>query len=354
MKKFFTLFAAVVAAMTVNAKVIDLTTIGTAIGEWTVNEATQNSTETKADDGKYVYDIKANVASESFVTAEPDVVFQVKSGSDKAKAFVIYPGKCYEFGGKNGILIIKNTTAGETIKLTAAAKGSTAANFSDESGEYPVNAVAVSTDLVLPAKNKDAEGADAEGYVWKTLEFTSNGGDVEIKEFAGGYRIKSVEIGASEPESQEVVVTLTGADYVDNKTIAKDGVTLTMKSVTQGAWNLEGPGLFTNTLGGNFTKIEVTNESQNVKIYGEGWTGDATKMTWTGKAESVSIDDGDDCGIWGMGDPFTIICTIEKGGSAGIEKVQTDNVSGAKFIKDGKLLIKKNGKLFNVMGTEVK
>lgn len=195
MKKIFLFAAAVVAAMTVNAKVIDLTTVGTTIDAWTISEATLNS-GSDADAGKYIYDIKGGVASESYINAEPSVVFQIKNGSDKAKAFVIYPGKCYEFGGKNGILIIKNTTAGDAIVLTAAAKGSTAANFTDPDAVYPKNAVAVSTDLILPAKG--SEGADEQGYVWKTLEYTSIGGDVEIKEFDGGYRIKAIQIGGTQ------------------------------------------------------------------------------------------------------------------------------------------------------------
>ena len=194
MKKFFLFAAAAIAALTVNAKVVDLTAIGTTIDQWTVGEATLNETESKPADGKYVYDIKGGVASESFINAEPNVVFQIKNGSDKKKAFVVYPGKCYEFGGKNGILILKGTSAGDAIKLTVAAKGGTAANFKDAAGAYPKNAVAVSTDLVLPAKG--SEGADEDGYVWKVLEYTSAGGDVEIKEFDGGYRIKAIQIGA--------------------------------------------------------------------------------------------------------------------------------------------------------------
>ena len=196
MKKFFLFAAAAIAALTVNAKVIDLSAVGTAISDWTISEATLNSSESDESKGKYVYDIKAGVASDSYINSERDVVFQIKNGSDKAKAFVVYPGKCYEFGGKNGILIIKNTAAGDKIRLTVAAKGSTAANFVDPDGAYPKQAIAVSADLTLPAKG--SEGADEQGYVWKELEYTSLGGDVEIKEFDGGYRINKVIIGIGE------------------------------------------------------------------------------------------------------------------------------------------------------------
>ena len=199
MKKFFLFSAAIIAALTVNAKVLDLTAVGTTIGEWTINEATLNADNSDADKGKFVYDIAAGVPSESFVTAEPNVVFQLKNGSDKAKAFVVYPGKCYEFGGKNGILILKNTQPGDKIVLTAAAKGSSEANFAGDG--FPVNAAAVSADLVLPAKNKDkaeTEGYDKEGYLWKEIEFVSLGGEVQIKEFAGGYRISKIQVGAGQ------------------------------------------------------------------------------------------------------------------------------------------------------------
>lgn len=225
MKKFFLFAAAVAAALTVNAKVIDLTTVGTSIDQWTVGEATLNETESKPADGKYVYDIKANVASESFVNAEPNVVFQIKNGSDKPKAFVVYPGKCYEFGGKNGILIIKGTAPGDAIKLTAAAKGSNAADFKDAAGAYPKNAVAVSTDLTLPAKAAGAEGADEQGYIWKTLEYTSLGGDVEIKEFVGGYRIKAIQVGAASQGIDNVEAVKAEKFYRDGQLIIrKNGV----------------------------------------------------------------------------------------------------------------------------------
>ena len=90
--------------------------------------------------------------------------------------------------------MLKGTQAGDKIVLTVAAKGSTAANFAGDG--FPVNASAVSADLTLPAKG--SEGADEQGYVWKTLEFISLGGEVQIKEFAGGYRISAIQIGAGQ------------------------------------------------------------------------------------------------------------------------------------------------------------
>lgn len=200
MKKFFLFVAAVAAAMTVNAKVLDLATAGTAIGDWTLGaQASLNSSKSDEAKAKYVYDITGgDEANETFITAEPSVVFQTKNSSKKEGAFAIYPAKCFEFGGKNGVLVLKGTAAGDAIKLTVAAKGSTAANFEDAAGTFPKNAVAVSTDLTLPAKEKGAAGADEEGYIWKELEYTALGGDVQIKEFAGGYRIIKIQVGAEQ------------------------------------------------------------------------------------------------------------------------------------------------------------
>ena len=200
MKKFFLFAAAAIAALTVNAKVIDLTAVATSINEWNPgSQATLNATESDEAKGKYVYDIpggeEPNITT---LNAEPGIEFQTKNGAEKKKAFAIYPGKCFEYGGKNGVLVIKSTQSGDKIILTVAAKGSTAANFEDPQSVYPKNAYAVSADLTLPAKQAGAEGADEQGYIWKVLEYESLGGDVEIKEFAGGYRINNIQIGAEE------------------------------------------------------------------------------------------------------------------------------------------------------------
>ena len=224
MKKIFLFAAAVVAALSVNAKVIDLSAVGTAIADWTITEATLNASNSDEAAGKYVYDIKGGVASQSYITAEPDVVFQIQNGSDKAKAFVVYPGKCYEFGGKNGILILKGTKAGDAIKLTIAAKGDKNSNLKDDAGAYPKNAVFVTEDLVLPAKG--SEGADEDGYFWREIELTSLGGDVEIKEFVNGYRIKALQIGAEQQAIDNIEAAEKTVKFFENGQliILKNGV----------------------------------------------------------------------------------------------------------------------------------
>ena len=224
MKKIFFFAATMMAAMTINATVYDLTTL-TAESDWTVEGATKNATVTT--DTKLVYDLKA----ETLATITPskltsDITFSIKNGSDKAKGVVIPLGKGFEFGGKNGILTIENVKSGATIKLVVAAKGSSAANFADETNTYPKGAVAVTEDLTCPAKSKGAEGADDEGYIWKTLEYTANSeGIVEIKEFAGGYRIQSIEIiGATANENVTAEVKAVKSIENGQLVILKNGV----------------------------------------------------------------------------------------------------------------------------------
>lgn len=225
MKKVLLFAAAAIAAMTVNAKVIDLTVDATSINDWTPGaQATLNATESDESKGKYVYDIAGGEAANvTTINDNSSLEFQTKNSSEKKKAFAIYPGKCFEYGGKNGILVIKGTAAGDAIKLTVAAKGSTAANFADAQSVYPKNAFAVSTDLVLPAKG--SAGADEQGYVWKVLEYESLGGDVEIKEFDGGYRISKIEIGTTQGINNTNAAVKVEKFYRDGQLIIrKNGV----------------------------------------------------------------------------------------------------------------------------------
>ena len=217
MKQKFLLLIAAFCALTVNAKVIDLSTMAATIDEWTPGDgATLNQSETDALSGKYVYDIVGGSANEAFMNSEPDLVFRTQNSSNKAKAFNIYPGQYFMFGGKNGVTIIKNTHAADKIVISVASKGSTAAGFLDSNGTYPKNAINKSTNLSLPAKDVN--------YEWTELEYLSLGGDVEIKEFSGGYVIRSVSIVPSETISCADAVQLgsklsSGAVTTDSITV---------------------------------------------------------------------------------------------------------------------------------------
>lgn len=309
MRKLFTLLLAVAASVGINARIINFNSIGTTINEWTVTEAILNESESDTVAGKYVYGIMGGVASESYITAEPNVVFQIKNSSDKAIAFVVYPGECYQFGGKNGILIIKNTRAGEVIKLTAAAKGGTAANFADADGTYPKNAYAISEDLTLPAKNMNSEGADEQGYVWKELVYESLGGDVEIKEFAAGYRIRSIQVGDNITWNlTDSVLTISGTgemeDYADTYYVPWYSNRESIKSaiIEDGVTSI-GDYAFYNCV--NLTSIEIPN---GVTSIGDGaFDGCRNLNTITNYATIPQPLDPDGISVFG-GVPLT--CTL--------------------------------------------
>ncbi|MBO6073894.1 MAG: hypothetical protein J6P74_02015 [Paludibacteraceae bacterium] len=157
-----------------------------------------------------------------------------------------------------------------------------------------------------------------------------------------------VLMGVAEPQSSETVVVLTEADYKGNNIFEKDGVTLTVARVDADSWYITGPGTFTNSLGKNFIKIEVTPVGGNAFIYGEGWEGDYQNKTWTGNAPTVSFNED----IQGQMEGFTATCTLEE--PTGVENVQGNQVQSAKFFRDGQLLIEKNGKIYNAQGVEVR
>ena len=219
--------------------VLDFTTQGTSINDWIINYATLNESNTNEDAGKYVYDIQGGIESESYLVSEPNVIFRVKNGSDKQKAFVIYPGQGYEFGGKYGIICINGTSVGDRIRITCAAKGSTNASFEDGQGVYPKNAITITEDLSLPGKKMGAEGEDEHGFSWREIEFESLGGDVEIKEFAGGVRVKRVEIvngnGSTPPPvvNQPNVVTISDvANYIDFHALSISNPQMAQSNIT--------------------------------------------------------------------------------------------------------------------------
>lgn len=221
MKKFFFFAAALVAAATINAKTYDFATYATE-ADWVVTSATKNATESKED--KLVYDIQGGVEAVVSPKGAENIKFTIKNGSDKKKAFNINLGKSFEFGGKNGIIKLSGVQVGASIKLVVAAKSEkAAADFADATKAYPKGAIAVSTDLTCPVKN--SEGADENGYVWKTLEYQATSSNVEIKEFSGGYRISSLTIGG-ETAIDNTAVEAKATKYMENGAlvIVKNGV----------------------------------------------------------------------------------------------------------------------------------
>ena len=162
---------------------LDLTNVAASINAWRV----ENVTKQTNDGSKWTYDIGSAIAATAYAKDQPNVIFQIANTKGKTSAFNIAPGKYYEFSGKNGVLKVLNTKAGDIIRIHAAAKGSTACTFLDTvENTYPINAVALTEDLTLPAKETE--------YTWRTLEWISQGGDVYIKEIAAGWRVDNVTV----------------------------------------------------------------------------------------------------------------------------------------------------------------
>lgn len=102
-----------------------------------------------------------------------------------------------------------------------------------------------------------------------------------------------------------ITVTWNNNDITGSgKSFSKGGVTITAGSIDFDEKNFEENGTFTTSLG-NFTKIEVT--ADYIDVLGTGWSGNDTKMTWTGNASDVSFI-GD---INGDGNGIKFVFTIE-------------------------------------------
>ena len=133
-------------------------------------------------------------------------------------------------------------------------------------------------------------------------------------------------------------------NYVDNNPFTKDGVTLTCE-IDDG--ELYGPGTFTTDLG-NFTQIVVSAPAACYINATGGWSGNDDQKTWTGNAASVSFEGN----IYSLDE---IVFTIEpSGGETAVDNIQIDKAQSTKLIRNGMLLIERNGKLYNATGAEVK
>ena len=152
---------------------------------------------------------------------------------------------------------------------------------------------------------------------------------------------------ASQP-AEPITVTWNSYDLPSyGSSFTKDGVTLTCDIDDS---DLYGPGTFTTDLG-NFTKIEVTAYQACYIDATGGWSGNTNQETWTGNAAIVPWGGA----IYGYMSDVTIVFTIEpSGGETGIESIQPSAVSSQKVLRNGMLLIEKNGHIINVLGQPVR
>ena len=162
----------------------------------------------------------------------------------------------------------------------------------------------------------------------------------------------------------------------------KDGVTVTMSdnaffivsywgdaSLQCGSFFNPAAGnyVFSNSLGENFVKIIIAAGYPSEWEWfpkGDGWvlSGDENNgyiLTWTGNSSTVTLMDNElhsvDQSIEG-----NIVFYFESDSEApdseptGVENVQSDKVQSTKVLRNGMLLIEKNGKIYNAQGVEVK
>ena len=181
MKKIFLFAAAVVAAMTVNAKVYNFATI-TANDIQTTADVTAN-----AETGKITIAIPGD-QSVVEVRLFEDIVLHYNSKEaknitvDTKNGYVEFPGNGASAEGK-ALVTVENLTIGDKVTFEAANKGTGDVALSAKDG-------AEGADVALPKKAKGAEGADENGYIWVTGEYTATAADLTIS--APSARIRKI------------------------------------------------------------------------------------------------------------------------------------------------------------------
>lgn len=233
------------------------------------------------------------------------------------------------------------TVGGETLTLTATVN--------------PNNA----TDQSVSWSTSDANVATVENGVVTAV--AAGNATITVTTTDGSFTATcAVTVTAPEPEPAGEVITWDSDDlntfpeYLlqgESKTIKGITVTVNQGNLAAGnsqvGFNPNGSNdAFTfSTELGNFTKIECTTLMVTGSL-GEGWE----SATWTGNANSVNF---------GNAGSFLVVSSITftiepSGGETAVDNIQIDKAQSTKLIRDGQLLIEKNGKIYNVQGVEVK
>jgi hypothetical protein len=220
MKKFFTLIAAALMAVGVNAQtVISLGGLEPSDFTYTEGEFEQSSKDVEVEDGStqtiltisYVKKDKANW-SDLALNGTP-VVFQYKNSGAKADFYQLYADYIYT-NGKQSNIKISGLKAGQVVTLKAAAKGGTDAVFAafDNCTAAEDNPASVSKSTVVD------EFAD--------FNFTVKAdGDIIIQETDGGFNLASITINEGEGVEPVDPVDPSTAAAIDYPT-SEDGITL--------------------------------------------------------------------------------------------------------------------------------
>ena len=144
--------------------------------------------------------------------------------------------------------------------------------------------------------------------------------------------------------------TFSSIDLFSGQSFTQDGVTVTVLNGSIAGWDGDWIGgssdasfKFSTSLG-NFTKIEITGDI--MELGGSGWTQTSPGAVWTGEANETTF------GMY-FENVSQSVFTIEEGGTA-VDNIQIDKAQSTKLIRNGMLLIEKNGKIYNAQGVEVK
>ncbi len=181
MKKFFLFAAAVVAALTVNAKVYDFSTITKADIQTTAGVTEDEAT------GKITIAIPGDQSVVEIRLFE-DIVLHYNSKEaknitvDTKNGYFEFPGNGATAEGK-ALVTVENLTIGDKVAFEAANKGTGDVALSARDG-------AEGADVALPKKAKGAEGADENGYIWVIGEYTATAADLTIS--APGARVRKI------------------------------------------------------------------------------------------------------------------------------------------------------------------
>ena len=122
--------------------------------------------------------------------------------------------------------------------------------------------------------------------------------------------------------------------------------------------NATGGFTFSNSLGKNFTKIEMTLNGSTgwyVAYLGSGWNIDGMKAIWTGNASTVDLLT-ETSSFGGAAGVKSIVFYFEgSGGATAIDEIsQGQTCKSQKLIKDGQILIIRDGKTYTVTGQQVR
>ena len=194
MKKFFLFAAAVVAALTVNAKVYDFATITKADIQTTAVVTEDEAT------GKITIAIPGDQSVVEIRLFE-DIVLHYNSKDaknitvDTKNGYFEFPGNGATAEGK-ALVTVENLTIGDKVAFEAANKGTGDVALSARDG-------AEGADVALPKKAKGAEGADENGYIWVTGEYTATAADLTIS--APGARVRKITTPGAGEEPKEAI-----------------------------------------------------------------------------------------------------------------------------------------------------